>query len=57
MPTNTPIPTNTPVPTRIQAQGPTPTEAQLPNAGVKIPALGGIVIGLILVSLGVVLVF
>ena len=36
---------------------PTPTEVQLPVAGIKIPTLGGILAGFLLISLGIALVF
>jgi len=51
-PTNTPRPTSTPKPAV-----PTPTEMVLPEAGIKIPTLGGIIMGFLLISLGVALVF
>jgi len=38
-------------------EGPSPTEVTLPEAGIKIPTLGGIIIGFLLISLGVALVF
>lgn len=48
--------TSTPGPTTIVQQL-SPTEAQLPEAGIKIPALGGMILGFLLISLGVVFIF
>lgn len=52
--TSTPSPTTTKT---VIAKEPTPTEAQLLEAGIKIPTLGGIIIGFLLISFGVALVF
>lgn len=38
-------------------EGPSPTEVTLPEAGIKIPTLGGIILGFLLISLGAALVF
>jgi hypothetical protein len=43
-------------PTEI-AEEPAPTETTLPVAGLKIPTLGGIIAGFLLISLGAALVF
>ncbi len=48
--------TATPGPTKIVKQ-PSPTEITLPVAGLKIPTLGGIIAGFLLISLGAALVF
>ena len=52
-------PTPTPKPTTVArvTQEPVPTEVQLPVAGIKIPTLGGIIAGFLLISLGIALVF
>jgi hypothetical protein len=50
----TPYPTVTKT---VTTKAPTPTEMQLPTAGIKIPTLGGIIVGLLLVSFGAALVF
>jgi hypothetical protein len=39
------------------AEGPTPSEIELPKAGLKIPTLGGIIAGFLLISLGAALIF
>lgn len=47
-----------PTPTKtLIAKVPTPTEAALPQAGLKVPTLGGIFAGFLLISLGIVLIF
>ena len=60
-PTNTPAPgpsnTPTPGPTTYTAQQPVPTDVQLPEAGIKLPALAGMILGFLLISLGVVFIF
>ncbi len=48
--------TVTPGPTKIVKE-PSPTEVTLPVAGLKIPTLGGIIAGFLLISLGAALVF
>lgn len=52
-------PTSTPKPAKVVrvAEEPTPTEVQLPVAGIKVPTLGGILAGFLLISLGIALVF
>ena len=54
--TLTPTPTSTPKPGVTTAQA-TPTEVQLPAAGLKLPTLGGILAGFLLISLGIALIF
>jgi len=51
-PTSTPKPGVTTVPSAA-----TPTEVQLPAAGLKLPTLGGIIAGFLLISLGAALIF
>lgn len=64
--TNQPAPTSTnaPAPTTgitvtqaLAKSEPTPTEVQLPSAGIKIPTLSGIVAGFLLISIGLAFVF
>jgi len=55
--TLTPTPTSTPKPGVTTAPVATPTEVQLPAAGLKLPTLSGIIVGLLLISLGAALVF
>lgn len=45
-----------PTPSRT-TEGPTPTEIVLPEAGLKIPTMGGLVFGFLLISLGIAFVF
>lgn len=55
--TNAPVPTNTITVTQKIVSEPTPTEAQLPSAGIKLPTLFGIIAGFLLISIGLAFVF
>lgn len=55
--TNAPAPTNTITTTQKTVSVPTPTEVQLPSAGIRIPTLGGIIAGFLLISIGLAFVF
>ncbi len=43
--------------TVVPSNEPTPTEVQLPSAGIKIPTLGAIIAGFLLISIGLAFVF
>lgn len=54
--TNAPAPTNTITVAQKTVES-TPTEAQLPSAGIKLPTLFGIIAGFLLISIGLAFVF
>lgn len=56
-PTSTVKPTSTPRPTAEPTPEPTPTEIELPKAGLKIPTIGGLFGGFLLLAIGLALVF
>lgn len=53
-PTSPPVATSTP---RLIAKAPTPTEVILPKAGIEFPTLGSILTGLLLISIGLMVIF